>query len=180
MPTSADVDAMDAASAERVARKVTLLQKTGFDSTVYLVDGVVTTAEKANAIAPTSIEGIEIKKTQDARGLISIRTKQGPVTMVTMDPKADREAQEVRQNKLAAVGDSIAITYRPLKTALAKGDPLVYIDGVKSTKSAIGALNKQDIESVEVLKGTAAAAYVKDPAAEYGVIFIKTKKGGSK
>ena len=123
MPTSADVDKLDAATAERVATKLAL--KSAADSTVYFVDGVQTTAEKANALAPTSIDAIEIKKSRTRQSVISIRTKKDPLAVATMDPKGERDRVEVLQNKLARRpdSDSTVVTLRPLKTELAKASP---------------------------------------------------------
>lgn len=56
---------------------------------------------------------------------------------------------------------------------------LIFIDGVRSTESQMKSLRRDQIESVEVIKGAAAAALYPDPQAASGVITIKTKHAGS-
>jgi outer membrane receptor protein involved in Fe transport len=57
--------------------------------------------------------------------------------------------------------------------------PLIFIDGVRATMSEMNALDRERIESVEVLKGRHAEWYYGDPEAAKGVITITTKRGGS-
>ncbi|HEY5088134.1 MAG TPA: M56 family metallopeptidase, partial [Gemmatimonadaceae bacterium] len=58
---------------------------------------------------------------------------------------------------------------------------LVFIDGVRvpvsQMMSQLNSLHRNQIESVEVLKGRLAAQYYSDPEAAKGVIVIKTKRG---
>jgi bla regulator protein blaR1 len=175
MPTSADIDQMDAASAERTATRLALVDTS--KGTLYFVDGVKMDASKAKQIAATDIEAIEVKKARDnAQGMIAIRTKTGSATF----SKDTLRITELKKTADALVaGDAVRLRALPSKIGGNTPPPLVYVDGVKSSASVIGTLNKQDIESVEVLKGTAAATYVNDPDAANGVIVIKTKKGGS-
>jgi bla regulator protein BlaR1 len=57
---------------------------------------------------------------------------------------------------------------------------IILIDGVRSTNSQMMALDRNEISSVEVIKGPAAAQLYNDPAAAKGVIVIVTKHGGDK
>ena len=53
---------------------------------------------------------------------------------------------------------------------------LIFVDGVRAASDAMSRLSGEQIESVEVLKGTAASEYyTTDPAAANGVIRITTK-----
>ena len=62
----------------------------------------------------------------------------------------------------------------PLDSVAAKGEPMLLIDGVRSTTAAMHRLDPKTIENVEVVKGSAAIAeYGAD--AQHGVITITTK-----
>lgn len=65
-----------------------------------------------------------------------------------------------------------SMVYRLPPAGSSKG-PIVLVDGVKSSLTDIPA---EDIASVEVLKGPAAAKVYSDPAAVNGVIKITTKR----
>lgn len=54
--------------------------------------------------------------------------------------------------------------------------PVVYIDGVRSSMAAAKALDRERIESIEVLKGPYALQFYADPGAELGVVVITTKR----
>lgn len=189
MPTSAEVDQMDAASAERVATKMAMLESR--DSTVYIVDGVKMAAEKANLISPNRIASIEVKKTPAAGGpgYIIIATKDADSVRVSGAKTEDEKVAVKQAWMLAHPGDTDRVLVRK-RLASGEGNllgvpsrmssgakPLIYIDGVKRSDDALKSLNPNDILSVEVIKGASAAAYVNDPEAANGVIVIKTKKG---
>jgi beta-lactamase regulating signal transducer with metallopeptidase domain len=53
---------------------------------------------------------------------------------------------------------------------------VVYIDGVRSSMAAAKALDRERIESIEVLKGPYALQFYADPGAELGVVVITTKR----
>jgi TonB-dependent starch-binding outer membrane protein SusC len=55
-----------------------------------------------------------------------------------------------------------------------EGNPMVMLDGVKSSQSDLDALNPNDIESIEVVKGPSASGY--GAGSENGVIVVKRKK----
>lgn len=177
MPTSADVDQMDAASAERTATKLALIETD--KGPQYIVDGVKTDAATAKRIAALDIATIEVKKARDnEQGLIAIRTKSGSAT-------GSNDTLRIRELKKTA--DAIVTTRDSgglIRTNMAKvggKEPLVYIDGVKLLTGIKNAgLDPKDIESIEVLKGAAAATYVNDPDAANGVIVITTKAAAAK
>jgi hypothetical protein len=189
MPTSADVDAMDAASAERAATRLAMLKG---DSLIYLVDGEETEAEKANRITPDLIASIQVKKSPAPGGpnYIIIDTKEHhPVRFDAS--MSDSEKVVARKAWVASHDGETAGTPRIMRkrdgsvdpmaklfkaTSGTGAKPLLYVDGVKKDADAIKSIDPNTIESVEVIKGTAAAAYVNDPDAVNGVIVIKTKK----
>jgi hypothetical protein len=57
---------------------------------------------------------------------------------------------------------------------------LILIDGVRATQSQLAALDRNAIESVEVLKGFAAQQLYHEPEAAQGVIVVMTKRGGAR
>ncbi len=57
---------------------------------------------------------------------------------------------------------------------------LIFIDGVRATDSQMKALARDQIESIDVIKGAYAAQEYNNPEAAKGVIAIKTKRGGAK
>jgi TonB-dependent SusC/RagA subfamily outer membrane receptor len=70
----------------------------------------------------------------------------------------------------AYVADTVQI--RALGSALHRGNPLIIVDGV--IVNGVDGIERERIQSVEVLKGAAAVAQY-GPAAERGVIVIDTK-----
>jgi bla regulator protein blaR1 len=180
MPTSADIENMDAASADAAAAKLALVNSS--DSIVYLVDGVRVPALKARAIPPKEIEAIEVSKTATGGGFIVIRTKAGTGQLVAKKIQLDSsEANQTKREWVASTDSGSPVRIRTPRGLTSASDKpvLFFIDGVKSDAAALKAIDRKDIASVEVLKGTAAAAYVNDPAAANGVIIVKTKRGTS-
>ena len=59
-----------------------------------------------------------------------------------------------------------------IKNKLLKTDPIVIIDGIKSSQDDLKKLDPSNIESIEVIKGEKA---IKEYGAEGGVIKVKTK-----
>lgn len=74
-------------------------------------------------------------------------------------------------------GEDSKITIRGTGTLTAGSDPLIVVDGVPMTEgTSLGAINSNDIESIDVLKDAASAAIYGSRAAN-GVLLITTKKG---
>lgn len=155
MPTTAEVEAMDAASAERRIRPMLA------GDAAYLIDGRAATAEEAHAIAPAQIAQIEVRKTESGTGEIRITTL------------AYADANGIRRQ--SAPGEEVVVTGegRP-RTEIATFEGLILIDGVVATSAQAAALEPSRIVSVEVVKGDAAAAQHPDPRARNGVIRITT------
>lgn len=150
MPTSAEVNAMDAASAERAA-KATYVLAPGVSPTVYTVNGAVVTEAVAKAIPADQIASIRVAKGADGTAQLNLLTKTG--------------------------GD-VAIS--PVATSGMKSDfkfsGLVIIDGVRTDQAAFKKLDPRSIATVEVLKGSSARNRYSDPQAADGVIIVTTKK----
>jgi TonB-dependent SusC/RagA subfamily outer membrane receptor len=72
-------------------------------------------------------------------------------------------------------GGAMLLRLRGMTTITGNSTPLFIVDGI--TVSSIDALNPNDIEDIQVLKGASAGAMYGSKASN-GVIIIKTKRGG--
>ena len=170
VPTGPEIDAMDVAGASKAVTGTRMLAKSQMDSSIFYVDGREVDAKTANSLTPNQIASIDINKT-GARAIIRIVT--------------NGEAPGARGDGLEApritVQDIPDTTGRAMKVAITKSrdgfdSPLVLIDGVKADNTKLQALDPKRIESIEVLKGTAAQKLSSDPAAANGIIMVTMKK----
>lgn len=190
LPTAAELDAMDVAAIEE---ELPLARQSG--EPVYRIDGVLSDAAAAHALAPDEIASIAVMK-QPLRTdgvveapVISIETRRAAVRH-RADAAADSE-MPVRMRPLMKSGSAAPVEtetpvhVRPLMTQPGSGVPaederftgLLYIDGEAADHSALRRLDHDEIERVEVVKGAAAVRLYADPAASRGVIQVFTKKG---
>lgn len=154
MPTSAEVGAMDASGAVKMAQATQLIDKNG-KPPVYIVDGKVTSESEAAAIAPSRIASMGVwKSTTSAPSQVIISTVGG--TMARSDAPPPPKG------------------YGPLSAK--KFDGVIMIDGIESTMEAFKLMNHGEIASVEVIKGPTAATLSAAPAAAQGVIKVTTTK----
>jgi len=164
VPTAADIQHMDASSAERSAKGLMLADT----AEIWLVDGKVTSAAAAKGIPADSIATINVT------GLAGTRT----ITMhVNTIGHADDAARTNERTPTLVFqphpGDSIrtgAIVVR----GSAQDEPLLIIDGKRAAFSALKTLDRAKIDNVEVLKGAAAIAEY-GAAADHGVVVVRTK-----
>lgn len=173
VPTGPEIQAMDVASATKVATGTRLVMKSQMDSAIYYVDGKEVDAKTANALMPNQIATIDINK-GGARPEIRIVTNgQPPVAR----GQAYTGSTQVTVRGLSVADTSGGVESARLQGAVdAMGSPLILIDGVKASEAQMKTLDRSRIESVEVLKGAAAAKLSSDPAAKNGIITITTKK----
>jgi TonB-dependent SusC/RagA subfamily outer membrane receptor len=136
---------VDQATAATAERAV---KRTDNGAMAYLVDGRVVTAQQAHALPADSIGSIAMVK--------------GP----------DGTTWEMRITKRNA--DTLATRSRSAADVARARQPLFYINGVLRDSTALHALARDSIASVEVIKGKAAAA-IYGAAGLYGVIVITTK-----
>jgi beta-lactamase regulating signal transducer with metallopeptidase domain len=178
LPTSADVENMNVASAEAGARKVMLV---GGDSALtYFVDGVKVTNEEALALGPERIGAIEVTKQEFTDG--RPRKAEVHITMRKPGEPASRMLPRT-EKKLEIVGGGGAEESRMKQDMLVgerKFEGVVIIDGVRASNDAMLALSPADIVSIEVIKGANAASLYPAPEAAKGVIKITTKKAGGR
>ena len=76
----------------------------------------------------------------------------------------------------SGVFDDVKINLRGIRSLTGNNNPMLLLDGVPVALSLLSSLNPNDIENVNVLKGTSGAA-VYGPDARNGVIVVTTKKG---
>ncbi len=172
LPTSAEVQNMDAAGAEQalVKSKIMLDEKSA-QNMIYRVDGVVVSAAAAHAIAPERIATVNVMKGYmtlphpDTITWMNIVTTDGQTSGVRM--KVAYSANEALQQKRAEERG----TMLPRK----QFDGILFVDGKRAPQDALASLSPESIESVTVLKGAAAMKFSSDPAAANGIIQVVTK-----
>ncbi len=181
MPTAAEVGAMDVSAMEAQAREWKLVTPGAEDVTYYL-DGVQVSAEEARAILPERLAQVEIIRSGAAGESASIR-----LTSHSRDLAAEASAiaehgtdaaEEGRREKVTAM-----LRANPERevsvTPVSNFEGLLMIDGVRAESSDLRNLRSDRIESVEVIKGPAAARAYDDPRAAHGVIRVTTKRAAA-
>lgn len=187
LPTSTDVENMNAASAEKTARDLQLfkldatLGSEGNDSAVtYFIDGVKVTSAQAKALGPERIGSIEVMKHELAGS--SPKAEIRIATRKPGDPALDGLPR--KQTRVEIVGGSGAARVGELKrdmlTRERTFDGVLIIDGVRVNPSAMSTLTPDDIVSIEVIKGESASSVYPAAEAAKGIIRITTKKGAAK
>ena len=188
LPTSAEVQSMDVASAEKAMVQSKLIAERAAANAVYIVDGVTVTAEKAHAIPANRIATVNVMKSPNstdgsAPATIKITTLYAAQPdLVKLDPRIEFMKQRtdtlpMRVKSDAEHLDRVALEAR--KDTLTRKEPfagIVFVDGVRVPASTLSRYSPNEIAAVEVIKGDAArAAYGSDPAAANGVIRITLK-----
>lgn len=84
---------------------------------------------------------------------------------------------DIRQTN-SGVNDAYTITLRGSRSFSASNEALIVIDGVPATMALFSAINPDNVENVNVIKGANGAALY-GPTGSNGVIIVTTKKGGS-
>jgi hypothetical protein len=229
MLTGVEIDALDVAAVEAHVEELELIPLSASDNVLFVVDGVVVTAEEARRLSADSIVGVEILRGEgatirirtagnlradaQARGEVQRRIAytRGPLGVPeagtgeqarggTIVRRGDgSEATGLRVDSLAMKGSRIhvvrATNIRAAEgnlvvfarddaagnqTAVRDFDGLLVVDGVIVAPSAMRALDRDQIESIEVIKGAAATRLYDNPRAANGVIKITTKGGGDR
>jgi len=196
LPASPESERMDAASVQGNQLVKTTL---GPDSSIiFYIDGKRVMATEAWAVAPEKIASIEVARSRAAGDSSSLRitTRQatereareravaeiavaGKVMLRKQErPKSKNDAQSV-----SLLADTLAFhevqqrRSREVELVSKTFLGVVFIDGVRADRMAMARLTPDQIESVEVIKGAAAASMYREPEAVNGVIRVITKKG---
>ena len=207
LPTTAEVDSMDVSKAESAAQHLALVGAN--DSlVVYTIDGKSVTAQEARALAPGDIATIEVRKQkigETGSGEVRILTKRAADSLGLPRAAAGSRTgpRTIKQVKTLVVGDSskvgagdVRVSFQKLSadtvvfrsggpgdSAMAKREPfkgVILLDGVRVDEKAMAALPRDEVMSVEVIKGAAAQKFYPEPDAANGVISITTRRAAPK
>ena len=72
--------------------------------------------------------------------------------------------------------ENVKINMRGIRSLTGNNNPMLLLDGVPVSLNYLSSLNPNDIDNVNILKGTSAAA-IYGPDARNGVIVVTTKQG---
>ena len=169
MPTSAEVDAMSVASAEKAAVAAKLLAEKSVGR-FYTVDDKLVTEAEAKAIAADKIASINILGRKSALDKEEIR-------IATLAKKVSGEQLSALKTKLDGIEASPTNSLLNEKRQLSKKefDGLVLIDGQAVPSSTLAEVSRDRIAEINVIKGEAATKISTDPRAQNGIISIKMK-----
>lgn len=162
LPTSAAIDEMSVADAVEAASPVAPLA-----DALYIIDGVEADAAAAHALAPEKIASIVIRKGEsvpagtDAAAVVEISTRDGARTSEILADHVVPDADD---------DGSVEVASTP-----AGFNGLLLVDGKRTEPTALRTLDPAGIESIEVIKGAAAARIFDEPEARNGVISIRLK-----
>jgi hypothetical protein len=179
LPTSSEIEAMDAASAERAARRFSAIG----DSIIFTANGVTVPAEKAKEIPASQIARIEtVRGSGKQKPAIAVWTIEG--TGVARDGEMSIIADTLQAVASRSLGEEKPGVPNKMTMTITKSanldlsvfEGLVFVDGKRVDPSFIRALDRSSIFSVEVLKGALAMQKFQEPAAAKGVISITTRK----
>jgi beta-lactamase regulating signal transducer with metallopeptidase domain len=168
LPTSSEIEAMNAASAERAARQAGAVG----DSVIFIVDDAVVAANMAKAIPASRVARIETARSEAGEyTAIRLWTIEGIAdTLKAVAPASFSEGKLQQADRL---------TMKIRKSAevdAAAFQGLVFVDGKRVDPSSIRAMDRSSIASVEVLKGALARQRYSEPEALHGVIMITTRR----
>ena len=175
LPTSAEVDAMNVANLEKTATKAKLLAE-NTDGRAYFVDDVAVSAAEAHQVAPLLITKVNVSKKQSSGGKDEVRIYTAKLR--TADTLRMRVPATAIMRYDSSEGMKIKAEHLSLRSKTAFTGVII-IDGVTSSERALALIAPDDIASVDILKGVAAAQTSSDPAAANGIIRVTTKKGAS-
>jgi TonB-linked SusC/RagA family outer membrane protein len=155
---------------------------------VRVTDGATVTADFRMTTVPLSLEAVVTTGVTDPTSGTRVPFTVGRVEAEN-SPVPSTNAVETIQGKIAGVtvvpsgqpGSGTNILLRSPTSINKSTSPLIVVDGVVLSQSFAGAtadLQSLDIESVEVVKGAAAASLYGSRAAA-GVIQIRTRRGAS-
>ena len=169
MPTAAQVDQMDARSAEVAARSIGLSDS----SVAWFVNGVRTSAVAAKQIAADSIATVEVSKAE-GRSRISIVTKGAAQIGVA----TTNDTLRGLRRRVASLENTLGNATRSQPAGLQAAAPILIVDDVRTDPSALKSIDRARIATVNVLKG-ASAVSLYGPDATNGVILVRTKPAGA-
>jgi TonB-linked SusC/RagA family outer membrane protein len=157
---------------------VTVEQPIGSSSTFNI--SLAPDAKQLGEVVVTGALGIQRQQQQVGYATATIDTKE--LTQVRATNVVNGLTGKVSglqiQNINNGVNPTPRVTLRGSRSLTGNNEALVVIDGVISTNEVLGALNPDDVASIDVLKGANAAALYGSQASN-GALIITTKKGSS-
>lgn len=176
LPTSAEIDRMDAGSAERALVAGAKAE--------YEVNGYVVTEDIAKKIEAARIASVSVSNARPGVKRISIVTDQGMFRdTLTQLERAKVELSAVSAERATGMRvrtrqpDTAMVTILDRKATemkRSKFDGLLLLDGKVVDNEMLNTISPDRIEKIDVVKGAAAQAY-NDPRAVNGVIKITLK-----
>jgi beta-lactamase regulating signal transducer with metallopeptidase domain len=180
LPTSAELDAMDAATIQKTAQKAIALRKTPGDTVRFYVNDLLVTESDAAKIEGSKVATVNVMKSRDGKsGEVRIKTVDGSLLPApTTIPDTGATAMRLRELRATQVGEAKVTGLRTSGMPLSKTvfDGLIVIDGLTVSEEKLASLPRESIQSIEVVKGAAAQAAYADPRAARGVIKVVTKR----
>lgn len=186
LPTSAELQGMNAAAATKRAAKVGQIDTA---HVYYVIDDHAVSKQEAEAVASERIASINIigGKGSKTGSTVSIRTLKTDTAEVKKLKLAAEGA--ALDGKIVIVGkdtmryktrvDGTGFSAMKLETSSkprTNFNGLLIVDGVETESSKMSAISPDKIQSVEVVKGVAATTKYTNPLAANGVIVITLKK----
>ena len=121
----------------------------------------ITRQKKDLGYAATTVTSKEITQAKSVNAVNGLQGKVSGMNITTTN---------------SGVFENVKINLRGIRSLTGNNNPLLLLDGVQSDINYLSSVNPNDIESVNVLKGSAGAALY-GPDARNGVIVVTTKKG---
>ena len=177
LPTSAEVEKMDVAEAQKQVGRIMLVDSA---TTRYKVDGEYVTKSDAEKIAAGDIAAVSVTRLDGKEGEVRIaRRKTGERGARMISDSVSLRERPVDESliRMKMVSDSSERrgSVRAEGVLNRKFEGLLIIDEKIVEQTELQELNPERIESVEVIKGKAASALYTDPRAANGVIKVKMK-----
>ena len=139
------------------------LSRDYFEQDALVISGQATGVERRNlANAVGSVRGDELSKAPASSMDQALKGKVAGADVHTASP---------------APGSPMLLRLRGVTSILGSSQPLYVVDGV-ILYGGIDALNPNDIEDIQILKGASASAMYGSKASN-GVVIVKTKRGGA-
>ncbi|MBL0173047.1 MAG: hypothetical protein IPP90_20605 [Gemmatimonadaceae bacterium] len=167
LPTSADVERMDATTAQRAMA--------GSGAVHYVVDGTPVEESVAKAISAEKITSIAVSKQRDSISEIRILTKDAPALMKVAGALEESQSVTISEVRIAQPKTDLNVGALGTQSPKRKFDGLLLIDGKVVESSELERLVPEQIESIEVVKGEPARLAYGDPRAKNGVIKVIMK-----
>ncbi len=170
LPTSAEVEKMDVAAAEKRATRL-MLMDTG--STRYVLDGKAVSRDLVMEVRADNIASVEVARGQ-GRGMDEVRIVRRRMMADTLVAASGMKFRVIADSGQRTIPDSPSadVNRSEFKRTF---DGLLVIDNKITNPTLLNGLDPATIEKVEVIKGAAAREQYSDPRAANGVIKVTRK-----